>query len=128
MKLHQQVTPNVNTIRAFERDSIRINNKSYSNSLIVTADIIQDKWTIEHPEQISVETISQLLAYQPEVILIGTGQNHHLLEPMLSLEATQQGIGIEIMTTEAACRTYNVLLGEDRAVLAALIIEKNAES
>ncbi len=124
MKLHQQLTPNVNTIRAFERDSIRINNKSYSNSLIVTADIIQDNWPIEHPEHISVETIIQLLAFQPEVILIGTGQNHHLLNPMLSLEATQQGIGIEIMTTEAACRTYNVLLGEDRAVLAALIIEK----
>ena len=128
MKLHQQLTPNVNTIRAFERDSIRINNKSYSSSLIVTADIIQDNWPIEHPEHISVETITQLLAYQPEVILIGTGQNHHLLNPMLSLEATQQGIGIEIMTTEAACRTYNVLLGEDRIVLAALIIEKNPES
>lgn len=128
MKLHQQLTPNVNTIRAFERDSIRINNKSYSNSLIVTADIIQDNWPIEHPEHISVETIIQLLAFQPEVILIGTGQNHHLLNPMLSLEATQQGIGIEIMTTEAACRTYNVLLGEDRAVLAALIIEKSPES
>lgn len=124
MKLHQQHTPNVNTIRAFEPDSITINNETYRNSLIVTADSLDKNWPVQHPEQLTTEAISELLTYQADIILIGTGKKHHLLDPLLSLEAIQQGTGVEIMTTEAACHTYNILLGEDRLVLAALIMEK----
>jgi uncharacterized protein len=124
MKLHQQVTPNLNTIRGFESGSIQINQHSFSNSIIVMPDLLEKNWPVYHPDQLNVEIISQLLTYPAEIILIGTGHKHHLLDPLLGIEATQQGIGIEIMTTEAACRTYNVLLGEDRIVLAALIIEK----
>ena len=124
MKLHQQTTPNVNTIRATGPNYIRINSESYSSSLIVTPDSIENNWPIDHPEQLNIEIVKQLLGFQAEIILIGTGHKHHLLDPLLYVEATRQGIGIEIMTTEAACRTYNILLGEDRAVLAALILEK----
>lgn len=124
MKLHQQHTPNVNTIRAFEPGSITINNETFRNSLIVMADSLDKNWPVQHPDQLTTNTISELLTYQKDIILIGTGKKHHLLDPLLSLEAIQQGIGIEIMTTEAACHTYNILLGEDRLVLAALIMEK----
>ena len=124
MKLHQQLTANVNTVRAFEQGCITINNEPCRNSLIVTANMLDKKWNIESPEQLTTEAIRELLVYQADIILIGTGKNHHLLDPLLSLEAIQQGTGIEIMTTEAACHTYNILLGEDRLVLAALIIEK----
>lgn len=123
MKLHQQATPDLNTIRAFEAGSIQINQQSFSNSIIVMPDLLVENWPIKHPDQLNVEIISQLLTYPAEILLIGTGHKHHLLDPLLSIEATQRGIGIEIMTTKAACRTYNVLLGEDRVVLAALIIE-----
>jgi uncharacterized protein len=124
MKLHQQVTPNLNTIRSFEPGRIQINQQCFSDSLIIMPDLLVENWPIKQPDQLNVEIISQLLTYPAEIILIGTGHKHHLLDPLLGIEATQQGIGIEIMTTEAACRTYNVLLGEDRIVLAALIIEK----
>jgi uncharacterized protein len=124
MKLHQQLTPNLNTIRAFEKGCIRINDESCRSSLIVTANRLEKNWHIESPEQLTTETIRELLGYQVDIILIGTGNKHHLLDPLISLEAIQQGTGIEIMTTEAACHTYNILLGEDRSVLAALIVEK----
>ena len=123
MKLHQQLTPNVNTIRAFEQGCVTINNDPCRHSLIVTAGKLEKNWPIEAAEQLTTETIRELLAYQMDIILIGTGKEHHLLDPLLSLEAIQQGTGIEIMTTEAACHTYNILLGEDRKVLAALIID-----
>ena len=123
MKLHQQNTPDVNTIRAFEPGRIRINDDYYDSSLLVTADRLQANWEIASPEQLTAECISALLDHQPEIILIGTGERHELLDPLLYLEAIQQGIGIEVMTTEAACHTYNILLGEDRNVLAALIVE-----
>lgn len=123
MKLHQQFTPNMNTIRAFEPGRIRINKEEYYNSLIVTAEKIEKNWQITHPEQLTEDSIGEFLKYKPEIIIIGTGHRHHLLDPMISIAANQHGLGIEIMTTEAACHTYNILLGEDRAVLAALIIE-----
>ena len=122
MKLHQQSTPNVNTIRAFEPGRIKINDQYYSNSLLVTAEKIDKNWAVKKPEELTVEIIQELLTYQAEIIIIGTGLRHHFLDPMLALTATQQGTGIEIMTSEAACHTYNILLGEDRLVLAALII------
>lgn len=124
MKLHQQHTPNVNTIRAFEPGGITINSGIYRQSLIVTADKLEQDWPIDHPQQLTAETIRDLLTFDTDIILIGTGDTHQLLDPLLSLEAIQQGTGIEIMTTEAACHTYNILLGEDRSVLAALILEK----
>ena len=122
MKLQQQSTPNVNTIRAFEPGRIKINDQYYSNSLLVTAEKIDKNWAVKKPEELTVEIIQELLTYQAEIIIIGTGLRHHFLDPMLALTATQQGTGIEIMTSEAACHTYNILLGEDRLVLAALII------
>ena len=125
MKLHQQNTSNLNTIRACEPGRIRINDQFYDNSLLVTAEIIDKDWAVNKPEDLTVEIIEELLKHLPEVIIIGTGMNHHLLDPMLTLTATQQGTGLEIMTTEAACHTYNILLGEDRKVLAALIVEKS---
>jgi len=125
MKLHQQSTPNVNTIRAFEPGRIKINDQFYDNSLLVSAERIEKNWGIKKPEELTVEIIQELLAHQPEIIIIGTGLHHHFLDPRLLLTANQQGTGIEIMTTEAACHTYNILLGEDRVVLAALIVEKS---
>jgi uncharacterized protein len=127
MKLHQQNTPNQNTIRAYEPGRIKINDQFYGDSLLVTAEIIDKDWIVKKPEDLTVELIEGLLKYLPEIIIIGTGMQHHLLDPMLTLTATQQGTGIEIMTTEAACHTYNILLGEDRKVLAALIIEEQIQ-
>ncbi len=123
MKLHQQNTPNVNTVRAFEPGRIKINDQFYGNSLLVTAERIDKNWTVKKAEELTIKIIRELLNYQPEIIIIGTGLQHHLLDPILTLTSTQQGVGLEIMTTEAACHTYNILIGEDRDVLAALIIE-----
>jgi len=122
MNLYQQNTPGINTIRAFKQGKIKINDKSYDASLLVTAETIHENWAVNKTEDLTEETIGKLLALQPEIIIIGSGQQHQFLDPLLALAATQEGVGIEIMTTEAACLTYNVLLGEDRRVLAALII------
>ena len=128
MKLNQQNTPKVNTVRNFEPGKIKINDQYYEKSLLVTAEKIEENWPVFKVDDLNEEKILGLLAYQAEIIIIGSGKQHHFLDPMLSLLAAQQSIGIEIMTTEAACRTYNVLLGEDRRVLAALIIERNLKS
>jgi uncharacterized protein len=123
MQLHKQVTPDINTIRALEESGIKINDDFYRRSLLVTANSIDDNWGVDDCSQIDADTITRLLEHDVEVILVGTGKRHQLLDPALCAEAINRGVGIEFMTTEAACHTYNILIGEDRSVLAALIIE-----
>lgn len=123
MKLHEQKTGTSNAIRAYEPGMIRVNDTVCTNSLIVAPDEFVPDWPITHASQIGLEIMEQLLVYTPDIILLGTGNNHQLLDPRMTMAIMNRGTGIEVMSTDAACRTYNVLLGEDRVVLAALIIE-----
>lgn len=125
MKLHMQQTGTSNVIRAYERGAVRINDTVCTSSLIVTPDKLELEWGITHARHLDLDQLLKLLDYQPDIILLGTGIEHHLLDPRMTMGIMQKGVGIEVMTTDAACRTYNVLLGEDRAVLAALIIEQD---
>jgi uncharacterized protein len=71
---------------------------------------------------ISVDTIEQLLAYQPEIILLGTGSKTVFPEPEAMVLCAQDGIGLEVMDSASACRTYNVLLSEEREIVAGLLL------
>jgi uncharacterized protein len=62
----------------------------------------------------------------PEVVLIGTGERQHMLPPSVTLPLHRVGIGIEAMTTQAAARTYNILMSEGRRVVVALLPYKEA--
>jgi uncharacterized protein len=64
-----------------------------------------------------------LLDLQPEVVVLGTGLRQHFVHPSLYAGLMSRRIGIEIMSTAAACRTYNVLAQENRHVVAALVLE-----
>ena len=123
MKLHLQQTGTSNVIRAFDRGMVKVNDTVCTHSLIVTPDKLELEWNVAHASQLELEHLVKLLDYQPDIILLGTGNEHHILDTRMMMDIMQRGIGVEAMTTDAACRTYNVLLGEDRAVLAALIIE-----
>ena len=69
----------------------------------------------------TIEAFSDALAEDVEVLIIGTGNTFELVEPALRIALRQKGIGVEAMTTPAACRTFNVLLTEGRKVAAALL-------
>ena len=63
-----------------------------------------------------------LLSYQADIVLLGTGKDHVFPDMAALAPLIQQGIGIECMHTEAACRTYTIMQSEGRNVLAALIV------
>lgn len=90
--------------------------------MIVTADRIVRDWQATDPENLAPDDLEPALAADPEIIILGTGET--LRRPKLDLMAlmAQRQIGIEIMDTPAACRTYNVLVHEGRSVAAALFI------
>lgn len=114
LELENAHTPNA--IKHYQAGTIQVKDERYNHDLIITATSIT-AWKHSELKQLD---LAELTAHQPDVILLGTGERMQFLETKLLLELQQQGIGVEVMTTAAACRTFNVLLSEDRNVLAAL--------
>jgi uncharacterized protein len=110
-----------NTIRAYSDGEITINDRRIAQSVVITADSIQ-LWEPRSIDELTAVHIDRLAGFDPEIVIIGTGRQ--LRFPPLALTAALQvrGIGVEIMAHDAACRTFNILLAEDRRVLAALLM------
>lgn len=119
MEFSREVTDAL-TIRSLERGRIRIGDTWHSEHLIVTRDTVIAPWQIEDPASITTSMLEQALAFEPEILLIGTGSNYVMCDVHLIGELARRGVGAEVMDTAAACRTYNVLVHEHRAVVAAL--------
>ena len=109
-------------ITAYDKNSISINGKTFSKSLIVTTRQLQKSWDIAAIESLQANHINQILSFNPELIIIGTGNS--LVFPSVETYSSiiKQGIGVDFMDTGAACRTYNILMTEGRDVVAALIL------
>ena len=109
-------------IRAYAPGRINVNDVLLTHSFVVAADALIEDWPPQRFEDLSFAHLQAALALKPEILLIGTGSNQRFLPAELQAELGRQGIGVEVMDTAAACRTYNVLLSEDRRVVAALLM------
>jgi uncharacterized protein len=107
-------------IRSLEKGRIRIGETWHEQHLIIARDQVIAPWQVEDPAAITTATLEQALELQPEILLIGTGSRYVMCDVLLIAELARRGIGAEIMDTAAACRTYNVLVHEQRSVVAAL--------
>jgi uncharacterized protein len=121
LKLHVQVTANSNTITAYGLDYIEINRVRHANAVIVAADGPVHDWKVDSLERLRAEDFVPVLALDPELVLVGTGAAHRFLAPALLRPLIERGVGFEFMDTAAACRTFNILMGEGRHVVAALL-------
>jgi len=119
MKLHLEASIE-NRIRAYGPQGIRVNDKTYDASLIVTPTDVIASVLPEQFCQFSVSQLEVLIQMRPEVLIIGTGNTLRFLERDFLGKLYKHTIGTEVMTTDAACRTYNILAGEGRQVVAAL--------
>ncbi len=82
-------------------------------------------WPVMQYEQLNEHHLLMLADYKPELILLGSGKQHRLPHRHLLSTLAKFQIGVEIMSTHAACRTYNILMAEGRQILAALLIEQD---
>lgn len=110
------------TIRAYTPGDLFINDTHYHESLILTPTELIHPWPVPTIADLTLEHLQLVLPYQPTILLIGTGDTMTYLSPTLYGDLINAGIGVEFMSTRAACRTYNALASEDRNVAAALII------
>ena len=112
-----------NTISAYAPGEITINEEVIRTSVIVTPGQIIIDWLPEHFEELDATHLARLEELTPEVIVIGTGSTLRFPDPRYTAGFLTQGIGVEVMDTHAACRTYNILHSEDRNVVAVLLID-----
>lgn len=101
---------------------LRINGQIFRSHVIVSAELIMPDWKPRPIAELQIDDFQAALDRQPETILFGTGAQHRFISNFLLTAIMSQGIGFEVMSTAAACRTYNLLLGEDRQVVAALLL------
>ncbi len=110
-------------IQAYDIDRVRIAGHDYLVSLAVSARQIVPDWGPTGVADLRPEHLDALLTLEPQVILLGTGRRQRFPDARIYSAVLARGIGVEIMDTGAACRTYNILVGEGRPVAAGLILD-----
>ena len=122
MKLHHSDQDGLNIIRAYSDSSVTINEEIFTRSVIVQAQLLVRDWSPQAIEELDSASVERLAELDTEIILLGTGKRQCFPDRKLLMPCYERKIGIEIMDTPAACRTYNILLEEGRTVTAALLI------
>ncbi len=118
----QLESPDPHAIQSYTDTSITVNGVLYQNSIIISKDSIQTAWPVHSVLELCEKNITSLCDHSPEIILIGHSEHgKHIPISVVSFLANRR-IGIECMTVGAACRTFNVLLSEHRAVVLGYII------
>jgi uncharacterized protein len=110
----------VNFIRAWEPGRLRVADRWLTGNVIVGNDDVIESWTTRAADGLTIADLEPALALNPTIIVLGTGTERLLPDVELMAEVAARSVGLEIMNTPAACRTFNVLLQEQRRVVAAL--------
>ncbi len=101
---------------------VRIGDADYRDNLLVTPDQLIGGWAPGGFDALSEGDFEALAALKPEVALFGSGALMRFPHPRLTRALAASGIGLEVMDTPAACRTYNILAAEGRKVAAAILV------
>ena len=123
MKLQSDPHFGANTITGYGDGYVEINKTPYTHAVLLSSDGTISDWPVQSYEGLEATHFAQMVDLKPELILIGTGIRQRFPKPELLKSLISAKIGFEIMDSQAACRTYNILVGEGRQVLLALIVE-----
>jgi uncharacterized protein len=122
VKLQLHINPEQKLFTGHGEGYVAINGERHSQSVVVMANEIRSDWNASAFESLALEHFDYFVTLKPEVLLFGTGAKQRFGHPQLYRNLLAAGIGIEFMDTPAACRTYNILVAEDRKVVAAILI------
>ncbi|HQZ01822.1 MAG TPA: Mth938-like domain-containing protein [Thauera sp.] len=126
MKLHQDNNANLNVVTGYGDDHVMVNKLRHDGNLIVTAHSIHTGWAASALGDLTglrAEDLAAIVELGPEIIIVGTGRRQRFPAPALLRSLIEARIGFEFMDLAAACRTYNILVGEGRTVAVALLFE-----
>jgi len=123
VKFARDSTEGRNAFTGYGEGYVEVNHARHTASLVVAPGRLITDWPAPSVEAITADHLAAIVELAPEVALLGTGREFRFPEAALLAPLYKAGIGVEVMDTPAACRTYNILLGEGRNVVAALILQ-----
>ncbi|MDO8464899.1 MAG: Mth938-like domain-containing protein [Gallionella sp.] len=121
MKLHLTNLGDTKLFTAYGTDHVIVNGERHDRSIVVLAEEVRSDWDAASFDTLDETHFAYFLALKPDVLLLGTGARQCFPHPHLYRVLTDTGIGVECMNTPAACRTYNILVAENRKVVAAIL-------
>ena len=122
MKFHLEQTAGKNAFTGYGEGFVDVNGQRHEASLVVGADRLVTDWPARSVATLGADHLAAIVELAPDIVLLGTGARFEFPEPSRLAPLYKAGIGVEVMDTPAACRTYNILMSEGRNVVAALIV------
>ena len=121
MKFTQQRADGANLIRRYGADFIQVGEQELRASCLVSATSLAS-WPPRTVEELTAESFAAIFELDPEVVVLATGTTQKFPRAALRAEFATRRIGLEVMEIGAACRTYNVLVSEERRAVAAVLL------
>ena len=109
-------------VRKASAESVSVIDREFHSSIVLGATAVDEQFPPRHVRDLDAGAIARILAFQPEVVLLGTGARAEFPPQQVLAEFLRRGIGIEPMDNAAAARTFNVLVGEGRNVVAVFLL------
>ncbi|HVK54170.1 MAG TPA: Mth938-like domain-containing protein [Burkholderiales bacterium] len=122
MKFHLTDSGSQNLCTGYGKGFVAVNQRHIETNVIILPDRLVEPWGADSFDSLSEADFTHLATLAVEVIILGTGERIRFPHPRLAEPLRKARIGIEVMDTPAACRTYNILVGEGRRVAAALFV------
>lgn len=122
MKIEREQAQGRNLFTGYGEGYVEVNRARHTTSLVVTGERLVTDWPLARVDDLAADHLAAIVELAPEIVLLGTGRTFTFPDPARLAPLYKAGIGVEVMDTAAACRTYNILLGEGRNVLAALVV------
>ncbi len=112
----------INVVRAYAAGEIRVGERIVRSNCLLAAHTLIESWGPQSAQELAAEHLTSVFELEPQLVLLSTGSVHVI--PSASVRSTfaSRGVGLEAMTLGAACRTYNVLVQEERRVVAMLFL------
>jgi uncharacterized protein len=121
MRFTEESSSGINLIRAYRAGEVRINEAAHRGAVIVSATTVSAEPDVHDLDQLLALPPTRILALEPELVLLGTGQRQIFPPAAYAAHFLRMSVGFEVMDTGAACRTFNVLVAEQRRVVALLL-------
>ena len=122
MKIQLTVAPGEALFTGYGAGYVKVNQDRYEHSVILASGQTVAEWNATSFEGLTCAHFEALLALGPEIVLVGAGRTLRFPPRALTRSLTDAGVGLEVMDTGAACRTYNILIAEGRKVVAAVLM------
>jgi len=121
MRLSLDLDDAINMINSYREGAVIVGQKELNGSVLISANDYAS-WQPRQFDELMPTHFEALLAHEPEMVILGTGAKQRFPRPEVLRPLLECGIGVEVMDTGAACRTYNIVVAEGRRVIAALLM------